>query len=948
MSFPHEGFSLASYSGFGPYASHFEVDSVTGEVRLGANTPLTAPDGTRFTNLTLQVSFFGMDGDGNVVTARTAPGPVTVTPVDHAPVITVSSRLDGIDEHADEGTVIATFDATDRNGDAVRLELDGTHADLFEIIESDGVKSVVLRHPDRLDYETLGADRTVSVRIVATSQADGGAPQSTSRQFTLRVNDVDEDVAFAREIFTWRVDENVAGAELVILEAVDPDGDVVSFEPTGPNAGLFVITEDNRIRLKDGVSLDHEALEQGYIDVGVTARAVHTFADGRTSQTSDTAVVRVHVNNLPEMPTVTVTMLQDAIAEHAAVGTPVARIAIDPHGQNITVGLGGAHAGLFEMRGDTIVIVDRDGFNHETLRNGIDLKIIVTPDEAATIDGLVAEVPVPVRIGDIDDPVRFVRKAAAFTLAENAAVGTELGDEGDVFIAVDPDGDPVRYTVTLADGGDAPFIRTADGRLAVAEGAEIDFEALAASGGKIVVTVTAISTHTNEDGTKTETRDSTLATVTVSDVDEAPVFMGGTLGKTLDEFGDPLASDLLLTTLSITDPDGDRPVISHKVGGDPRLKLVGNKLYLKAGSTLDHEGDNGAITAEILAWSVGGSGAARHARTTYTLTIGDVDEPQIFDLTAGHDQISQQNLPAILAVATRVNGFEGNLDTLRFGAGVTEVWHRRVDDGDAAGGRSTLITAFNGTTNAEVHYAVLTGWTGRLTSAHLQDDDILIRTSKIGRDDHGGSREWLSGTSGTGHIDGGDGLDRLYGRDGDDRLYGGDGYDWLYGGDGDDWLYGGDGDDGLYGHAGDDRLHGGDGNDRLYGHDGDDRLHGGDGDDWLQGGSGRDILTGGAGRDRFTFYDTATSLSRADVVTDFTKSEDKIYMGFGMEEIWVKIQDADGDGDNDTVLYNNAEDEGGIHAILRDYSGTLTASDFVNWNGNAIDDFTVNTIPEIA
>ena len=337
VSFPHEGFTLASYSAFGLYASHFEVDNVTGEVRLGANTPLTAPDGTRLANLSLQVSFFGIDGDGNVVTAQTAPSPVTVTPVDHAPVITVSSQLTEIDEHADEGTVIATFDATDRNGDAVRLELEGTHASLFEIEETDGVLTVALRHPDRLDYETLGPDRTVSVNIVATSQADGAEPQSTSRPISLQVNDIDEGVAFAREIFTYRIDENVAGAELVLLEARDPDGDAISFEPTGPNAGLFVITEDNRIKLKDGVSLDHEALEQGYIDVGVTARAVHTFADGRTSETSDTAVVRVHVNNLPEAPTVTVTMLQDMIAEHAAAGTAVARIAIDSHGQNITV-----------------------------------------------------------------------------------------------------------------------------------------------------------------------------------------------------------------------------------------------------------------------------------------------------------------------------------------------------------------------------------------------------------------------------------------------------------------------------------------------------------------------------------------------------------------------------------------------------------------------------------
>ena len=47
------------------------------------------------------------------------------------------------------------------------------------------------------------------------------------------------------------------------------------------------------------------------------------------------------------------------------------------------------------------------------------------------------------------------------------------------------------------------------------------------------------------------------------------------------------------------------------------------------------------------------------------------------------------------------------------------------------------------------------------------------------------------------------------------------------------------------------------------------------------------------------------------------------------------------------MLYDNADGNGGIHAILRNYTGTLTASDFVDYDGNAIDGFTVHTIPEI-
>ena len=70
------------------------------------------------------------------------------------------------------------------------------------------------------------------------------------------------------------------------------------------------------------------------------------------------------------------------------------------------------------------------------------------------------------------------------------------------------------------------------------------------------------------------------------------------------------------------------------------------------------------------------------------------------------------------------------------------------------------------------------------------------------------------------------------------------------------------------------------GNERLDGGDGDDILDGGAGSDLLIGGAGADTLTGGAGKDRFTLYQgvRAAGVNQLDVVTDFTKGEDKIHI----------------------------------------------------------------------
>lgn len=66
---------------------------------------------------------------------------------------------------------------------------------------------------------------------------------------------------------------------------------------------------------------------------------------------------------------------------------------------------------------------------------------------------------------------------------------------------------------------------------------------------------------------------------------------------------------------------------------------------------------------------------------------------------------------------------------------------------------------------------------------------------------------------------------------------------------------------------------GGDGNDALLGRGGDDTLDGGAGDDRLRGDDGADVLTGGEGEDHFIFMDPEDG---ADVITDFTRGEDKI------------------------------------------------------------------------
>jgi predicted extracellular nuclease len=100
------------------------------------------------------------------------------------------------------------------------------------------------------------------------------------------------------------------------------------------------------------------------------------------------------------------------------------------------------------------------------------------------------------------------------------------------------------------------------------------------------------------------------------------------------------------------------------------------------------------------------------------------------------------------------------------------------------------------------------------------------------------------------------------------------------------------------GTDGNDVLPGTSGEDTIFGGKGNDRLSGGAGHDWLQGDRGSDTLTGGTGLDTFVFGKNFGD----DVVTDFNKTDDRLFLLDGAAVKNVIIGDANGDGVVDTKI----------------------------------------------
>ncbi|MDK3159238.1 alkaline phosphatase D family protein [Kamptonema cortianum] len=206
----------------------------------------------------------------------------------------------------------------------------------------------------------------------------------------------------------------------------------------------------------------------------------------------------------------------------------------------------------------------------------------------------------------------------------------------------------------------------------------------------------------------------------------------------------------------------------------------------------------------------------------------------------------------------------------------------------------------------------------------------------------------LTGTPADDEIFGLSGDDTLFGQAGNDTLLGNQGNDFLFGGVGNDLLWGGKGEDRIFGDRGNDTLHGNQGNDSINGNDGDDVIYGGKGNDTLRGGKGNDrlfgddgedylygdlgsdTLTGGLGRDVFAIATRSggSSLADADVITDFTLGEDRIFLQDGLR--FQDLQITAG-ANNSAVLRDAAS--GHFIAILLGVNPTLLSEQ--NFLGDA-------------
>ncbi|MCE7998119.1 MAG: cadherin repeat domain-containing protein [Rhodobiaceae bacterium] len=265
--------------------ARFEV--VGGELKLKDGVSL---DHEAESSVAVEVTTTDASGATYSETFTIAVGDVNEGPSD------ISLSNASVDENA-AGAVVGTLSTTDVDaGDSHSYAVDDAR---FEVVGGE----LKLKDGVSLDHE---AESSVAVEVT-TTDASGATYSET---FTIAVGDVNEgpsDIALSNA----SVDENAAGAVVGTLSTTDVDaGDSHTYAVD--DARFEVV--GGELKLKDGVSLDHEAESSVAVEVTTTDASGATYSETFTIAVGD-------VNEGPS----DIALSNASVDENAAgagVGTP--------------------------------------------------------------------------------------------------------------------------------------------------------------------------------------------------------------------------------------------------------------------------------------------------------------------------------------------------------------------------------------------------------------------------------------------------------------------------------------------------------------------------------------------------------------------------------------------------------------------------------------------------
>ncbi|MEJ6078825.1 BspA family leucine-rich repeat surface protein [Vibrio sp. 1-Bac 57] len=316
-------FSLSSGNDNG----YFEIDTNTG------NVTLTAAGQTAIENdiLNLGNQVIGVTASDGISSSSEASAIIVINHVnDNAPTITTNVGSTQVENIATAGDVVATFSASDVDGDKVTYHINSGNSDgYFTIDGNTGVVTLTEAGETILSNDAL-VNAVYSLAVTATDGVFVSA-QATATIYFEAIN----DAPTINTIIGSTQVENIAAAGDVVatFTGSDLDGDAITYNiSSGNDNGYFIIdTNTGVVTLTNAgeVELDNDALTNAVYTLGVTA------TDGKLTTEQETATIEFAAIN--DVPTINKVNGSTQVENIAIVGDLVASFAaIDLDGDALT------------------------------------------------------------------------------------------------------------------------------------------------------------------------------------------------------------------------------------------------------------------------------------------------------------------------------------------------------------------------------------------------------------------------------------------------------------------------------------------------------------------------------------------------------------------------------------------------------------------------------------
>ncbi len=434
---------------------NFEIDEVTGQIRIRADATLDFEDVNTYT---LSVRVRDLDGTGlDAVETIT----IDLRDVNEAPVLGAAVTAVTVSENAANDDIVAHFTLDDPDaGEEYVFEILGVplaFAGAFKVDEA--TKTIVVA--DRSKLAVTGT-QNFTLTLKVTDKKGGAGSFSDTQEFIITVQDIPPDnegpenlrlTTGEAEVF---ITESLSAGQSVASVMADDDGPASELRYYLDDNPYFVIDQrSGEIKVKGGARLNYEELPDGKYTVRVTVKDLNGVGEAVTRD------IVINIDDVNEAATgIDFTNLQIVKAGATGSGANVVlATAVDPdakvdYRENLYRFANGTTTdGIFSIDPLTGQVTTNRNVTAADVRDHV-LKVVaydadlqhLTKTISYTIKVVAADVVTP---GDPENVAPTGLSLSNASVLEYAQPGAEIG----TFSASDKNGDALTYTLLDSAGG---------------------------------------------------------------------------------------------------------------------------------------------------------------------------------------------------------------------------------------------------------------------------------------------------------------------------------------------------------------------------------------------------------------------------------------------------------------------------------------------------------------